>query len=166
MLYRGEPHDIENIEPALIRPDPVLAIPQEERGAWVVEAKDYAVIGPRSTPSPRYFLRVNMPFRVEGREAPLLWGVWVEVAEDDYKRIHELWTSPDQHREPPFRATLANDLENYPATSGLPGTIRLQSPTTVPILMLDPGDHPLAKEQQTDVSQETVLRWLRRILHP
>ena len=86
--------------------------------------------------APRYFLRVNMPFRVTGRVNLISWGIWVEVSARDYRRIYELWDSPDQSREPPFHAALANDIHDYPPTSGLPGVVQLQNPTTVPLFTL------------------------------
>ena len=174
-IYCGKPHDIEHIEPTLLRPDPILSVPKSKRGSWTSEGKDYAVLRPRRSfrewftrpqMSPRYFLRVNMPFAVAGRDKPVAWGIWVEVSQRDYAAVHRLWDSSEQHLHPPIPARLANDIRDYPATSGLPGKLQLQNPSSVPVFTLEAGNHPLIAQQQHGVSEDTVMKWLEPILHP
>src|SRR5262249_35340725 len=119
----------------------------------------------RKTP-PRYFLRVLLPFAVEGRDHACSWGIWVEVEEHYFNRAWDLWNDPDQGREPAFPGRLANDIEGYPATSSLTGAIQLQGPTSIPVCTLDPAPHPLVTEQEHGVTEEKVMHWLRPILHP
>lgn len=172
----GEFHDISNIERTQRRPDALLDIPEEERGKATFESKDVCVLyGRRSDPSgaegaalssaDRYFFRVLLPFRVEGRERPFSWGVWVEVSEPTFDRIKELWSDPDQHLEPPLPATLANQIGDFPAMEGLPGFLHLQAPPSVAKFFLSEGDHPLIRHQREGLTEAIVLEWLEPYLH-
>jgi hypothetical protein len=107
-----------------------------------------------------------MPFAVAGRTKPCCWGIWVEVSKHDYRRTNKLWESPHQHLEKPFPAHLANNIEGYPRTLGLPGLVQLKSPTAIPVFILDPGAHPLIAEQTSGVTETVVMAWLKPILHP
>ncbi len=174
-VFCGELHDIAHIEPSLLRPDPILAVPAGKRKSWTWESKDACILRPRRTllevftkPSapPRFFLRVTMPFAVVGREKPCSWGIWVEVERSSYLLVDQLWDSPNQHLQPPFRGTLANDLHGYPPSPGLPGQVQLISPSAIPVFTLGPGAHPLVAQQQVSVTEEVVLQWLHPIIHP
>jgi hypothetical protein len=174
----GKEHEIAHIEPSLLHPDPVLDIPADLRKKTVTEGKDYSVIWrrphskwlrpilARRSGFGRYFLRIMMPFHVAGRDQPINWGVWVEVDREHYRLAHSLWDSPEQHRQPPFPGRVANNLEGYPPTIGLPGSVQLESPGRVPTFVLDDRDHPLVAEQRNGVTESDVLRWLRPIVHP
>jgi hypothetical protein len=173
----GERHDISRMEPSQRRPDALLSVPEDEHGTATFESKDACILFAKTpgsllerftalSRSDRYFLRVLLPFKVEGRDHPIDWGVWVEVNERQYERVMELWHEPDQHQEPPFRAVLANNIGDYPPTEGLPGLVYLQSPDSIPKFLLSEGGHQLILEQHEGVTEARVLEWLDAILHP
>jgi hypothetical protein len=172
----GESHDISVMEPSMKRPEPLLSVPEDERGTATYESKNVCILfaeTPKSLfarltarpQSHRYFLRVLLPFEVEGRDLPLSWGLWVEVSERQYERVMDLWDDPQQHREPPFEAVLANNLWDYPPAEGLPGLVHLQGPDSIPKFFLSAGSHPLVVEQHHGVTEARVLEWLDPILH-
>lgn len=69
-------------------------------------------------------------------------------------KLHDLSDmDPDQHREPPFLAHLANDIWGYPPTCGLSGSV------------YSDADHPFVVEQRTGVTESRVLEWLHPTLH-
>lgn len=104
-----------------------------------------------------------MPVPVRGEEHACSWGVWVEVSARAWNRTRELWDAPDQHEEPPFPGVLANSLDGYEGTLGLPGKVRLTGPTTVPEFRFDAEvEHPIAREQREGVYPERVYEWLGR----
>ena len=70
---------------------------------------------------------------VLGESEDCCWGVWVEVDEAAYARVHELWGDAAQATEPPFHGVLANNLEGYEDTIGLAGSVQLTGPTSVPV---------------------------------
>ena len=53
-------------EPSFLKPDPFLAVPPEERYFRTLDGKDSCAVRDADETNPRYFLRVLMPFSVEG----------------------------------------------------------------------------------------------------
>lgn len=174
----GELHDLSDIEPSLKRPDPLLDIPDDLRPSAAYESKDNCILFNEESRSGiarllrrfrrgghRYFLRVLVPFSVDGRQIHISWGMWIEVPYENYRRVRELWSDPDQHREPPFHAQLANNIWGYPPTLGLDGYVYLQSPHSIPKFLFSDSNHPFVAEQRTGVTEARVLDWLDPILH-
>ncbi|MFN7975181.1 MAG: DUF2199 domain-containing protein [Acidobacteriota bacterium] len=160
-------HDIENIEPSFKKPDAVLEIPDGERGRLALEDRDWCAVRDAEDTERHYYLRVLLPVEVLGRTKPCCWGIWVEVSARHYERAQELWDDPRQSDEPPFPGRIANRVNGYPDTLGLPGLVSLTDPATIPLFTLDRSiSHPLAQEQRDGVSDERVMEWLMPILHP
>jgi hypothetical protein len=163
----GQVHDIGDLEPSFRRPDPFVAIPRAEREFRTLDGNDHCAIRDAADTQRRYFLRVLLPIPVEGREVPCSWGIWAEVSPEDYKRAMDLWRDPRQGEEPPFPGRLANTCPGYRETQGLPGTVQLISPESIPHFhFLAEVDHPLAVEQRQGVSPTRVLEWLLPWIHP
>lgn len=173
----GERHDISKMEINQRRPDALLSVPEDERGTATEESKDACILFAKSSGSlwkrfaarsqpDRYFLRVLLPFEVEGRDHPFCWGVWVEVYEHQYERVMDLWDDPNQHQEPPFEAVLANNIGDYSLTTeGLPGLVHLQSSDNIPYFFLSEGRHELVMEQREGVTEARALEWFGPYLH-
>lgn len=162
----GETHDLSDMEPSFRWPDAYVAVPDAERAARTRGARDWCMVRDAAGAATRFFLRVVLPVPVRGDARPCNWGVWVEVDEPTYARVHELWSDDAQVQEPPFAARLANAVPTYPPTLGLPGTLRLTGPASVPAFRLAlPSDHPLAVEQRDGVHPERVLEWLGGQVH-
>ncbi len=163
----GEMHDIDQMEPSFRRPDALLEVPPSERRTRTRESNDACVIRNADDTESRCYLRVLMPFRVVGRAGLYSWGVWVEVAEDDFRQAMSLWDDPNQADTPAFAATLANALPGYDGSFGLPGLVSLQDATSIPHFRLaGPADHPLVREQRGEVTPERVLEWVQPMFHP
>ena len=163
----GEDHDISRMDIRFERPDALRAIPREERGDRVLDGDDACIIRDAADTARRYFLRVALPVPIRGEEDPFCWGIWVEVSAESYRRTDALWDAPEQTAEPPFPATLANEIPEFPGSLGLPGTVQLMGPTSIPWLTLA-GDleHPVARMHRKGVFLEQVLEWLAaRIEH-
>ena len=143
----GLDHDGELFELAYLRPDAVVAMDDESRAARVRESNDICIID-----DSRFFLRGTLPLPVHGRDDVYMLGVWVEVSATSFARIHELWRDPAQADEPPFEATLANDVRNHPGSLGDAAALQLTGPKTRPsVFVVDPA-HPLAIEQREGIS--------------
>lgn len=157
----GEEHDFASLEPSYRDPDAYLAVPIEEREHRTLGGKDDRRIRTADDTERRYFFRAGMHMSVHGQEQTCCWGIWVEVSGADWNRVCELWNDPDQDREPPFEARLANSLLGYADTLGLPGSLQLTGPTSIPSFRLAAGlEHPLAVEQREGVRHERLLEWL------
>jgi hypothetical protein len=162
----GEVHDLAEMEPSYVRPDPLLDIPQEEWPDRARVEKDWCQIRGADHGEVRHFLRVLLPVPVAGREIACSWGVWVELTEPAFERVRALWDEDDQHTEPPFAVRLVNELAGFPDTTGLPGEMRLISPKSIPVFHLRADvAHPLAAAQRDGVDEATALRWADMHVH-
>lgn len=83
-------------------PDELFAIPEGDRpGRVSSDGKNFAHLD-----GERFFLRVLLPVQLDiGHE--YRFGVWLEVAEGDLKRIWQIWNTP-QYREAAVEGVLAN----------------------------------------------------------
>jgi hypothetical protein len=157
----GVEHDLSDMEPSYRWPDAYLAVPPAERAFRTLAGKDDCRIRDAEDTARRYFLRAVLPVPIRGEHAPCGWGVWVEVGESAFERVRALWTDADQALEPAFPGALANALTGYENTLGLPGSLQLTGPRSVPRFTLDAGlAHPLAQEQREGVFPERVVEWL------
>ena len=157
----GVEHDLSDMEPSYSRPDAYLAVPPTERTLRTSASKDACRVRDAADTKRQYFLRVLLPMMVRGEEQNCCWGVWVEVDEAAYARVDELWEDAAQANEPPFPGTLANSLKGYESTMGLPGSVQLTGPTSVPVFRLaETVPHPLTTEQREGVHPERVVEWL------
>jgi hypothetical protein len=166
----GAEHDLSVMEPSFDRPDAYLEVPEGERAERTYAADDYCVVWDADGTPRRHFLRVLVPVPVRGESEGFCWGAWAEVAEPDFARAFDNATHPDQASWPPFAGALANRIPLLPAdaasTLGLPGSVRLTGPTTLPEFWLDANlAHPFAREQREGVYPERLLEYLSPGLH-
>lgn len=157
----GGVHEFGSMEPTYRLPDAYLDVPEEEREFRTLGDDSWCAVRTADDSERRYFLRAGLPISVFGEPQACHWGVWIEVSEAAWTRVGDLWTDPDQAAEPSFDGRIANALLGYEDTFGLPGTLHLTGPTTVPSFVLDSAlTHPLAVEQVTGVPFERRLEWL------
>ena len=162
----GDFHDLSNLEPSYARPDAYLEIPEAGRAMLAQFSKSDGRIRSPDVADIRHFLRVQLRMPIHGASEPCAWGVWVEVSGEAWKRARERWDDVDQHTEPPFVGRLANELLGYEDTLGLPGSVQLTGPSTVPEFILDAGlDHQVAVEQREGVYPERVVEWMMAQFH-
>lgn len=140
-------HRLDELELCYRRPDPVVALSQEERDATARETDDLCSIG-----EDRFFVRAVLPLPVAARERDYNLGMWVEVGRDAFFRVIDLWHDPDQANEPPFEAVLANRLPYVPDTSGMPVQLQLTGSRTRPRIVVPASDHPLHLEQTRGIT--------------
>lgn len=138
----GIDHSIDQLELSFKRPDIIAELATDERSSRVQENNDLAVLD-----GERFFVRAVLPLAVLERARPYNLGVWVEVDQRSFERIYALWDEVDQSNEPPFRASLANEVPLLPQTNGLAAELRLVSASTRPSVRLAPTAHPLVVEQ-------------------
>jgi hypothetical protein len=157
----GEEKDLLSMEPSYGRPDAYYDVAEEQREYLTNFSQDDGRIRNADDSERRHFLRVLLSVPIRGEKKDCAWGVWVEVSAADWERAYDLWDDPNQAKEPPFAATLANALRGYEGTLGLRGRVRLTGPKTAPLFELDSdADHPLAREQRQGVYAERVAEWV------
>jgi hypothetical protein len=146
----GEAHAGELRDVRLTLPDPVYELDEEERArrSWVGEDSSLLRDGDRD----RHFVRGLLELPIAGEDEYFGYGVWVEVAPDDFDLLGRLWHDPEGWRHEPFEARLANELLPYRATVGLPLRLRLREVDVLPLVELEDSGHPLALDQRAGIS--------------
>jgi hypothetical protein len=111
----GKVHSPDELELVFLRPDPIVAMPKEQREARAKETNDLC-----SIELDRFFVRTTLPLPVSDRSKEYNLGVWAELSKEAFFRVIELWDEANQDVEPSFSATLANHIPYLPETCGLP----------------------------------------------
>lgn len=150
----GKEHPRSALELSFKRPDPIIALSKEEREERCKESDDICVIKWE-----RYFVRGVLPLPVEGSDRPYRIGAWAEVSEEAYRRILDLWSDENQSLEPPFQATLANDLPNHNNVLGLRVQVKLSGTTTRPDILITDMSHKLFEEQNKGISSHRAYEY-------
>jgi hypothetical protein len=162
----GGEHSLSDIEPCFDRPDAYFDVPAHERGERTWNDPHLCVIWETEQSERRHFLRVLLPIPIHGEDRAYNWGVWAEVAEEDFARTHDGWSDPHRAQTPPFAGQLANLLPQMPPTLGLLGAVQVSAPGEIPRFGLAPhADHPLAQQQRDGVFPEQVIEWASRAVH-
>lgn len=150
----GEEHPRSAMELIFKRPDPIVALSAEEREERCKESDDICVIKRE-----HYFIRGLLPLPVEGRERPYRIGVWVEVDEESYRRILELWMDENQASVPPFKGKLSNNIPSLNETLGISVNLQLTGPTTRPDILVKDNTHQLYREQNKGMSSHRAYEY-------
>ncbi len=161
----GEDHAL--LDPVFRRPDHVAGFPFDRRKGNIMESDDICAIRAQpSTPYDRYFVRCTMSVRLlEHGTADIQWGLWAEIGEKDALIIKQRWEDPEQMRQPPMAATLANNIPGYPLTMGLRLRLQLTGPDTRPSLTFEDGqDHPFVTECKSGVPVSRAKQWVARMV--
>ena len=166
----GRDHDLSELEPSFDRPDAYFAVPAEHRATRTLNTAGLCAIRGTDTEPVRCFVRVVLPVPVRGESRQFCWGIWIEVAESDFKRAGDHWDDPDQASLPPIAGALANEVPFMPDGAGpvlgLRGVARFLGPRDYPEFMLDANvEHPFAVEQREGIYPERLLEYLSPVLH-
>mgnify|MGYP003945682985 CR=1 FL=1 len=121
----GELHEGLPTDWAWRLPDEVWALSKDERDARAKWTDDLCQL------DERYFIRCILKVPFQELEGYYGWGVWAEVAENDFRRYLEVY-SEDASREPPVPGTLANAISQYEAALGLPISVQFGNATSRP----------------------------------
>jgi hypothetical protein len=159
----GEQHEeqLRDIRAAL--PEAVFDLTETERGERAEISDDWCrfVDG---TGAVRFFVRGVLHLPVKRSSEDFRFGVWVEVAEGDFYRLAELWHQEGSATRP-FFGRLANELNLYPRTVGLPVALQLRDEPHLPaVIGLDP-EHELVLDQRGGIEEARVLHLAETVLH-
>ncbi len=154
-------HNLNELELAFDSPDAVFALQEPDRTARADMTPDLCMLD-----GSRFFLRAVLPIPCEGRRLPFNLGLWVETDKQSYCRYVELYSDPNQGREPHFPATIANSVGGYWDLLGLAVNVQLVSETARPTLTCVDQSHPVARDQLNGISGSRALDILSPYLHP
>ena len=155
----GEHHDERLLDIRLGLPHVIHALDADERArrAWL--ADDFAVLDDE-----RFFVRGLLELPIPGLDNRFAYGTWVEVSMPDFQELMRRW-----HDEAQFEAvecTVANELEPYPETLGLGGTLRATAPDRLPAVELADAPHELVRAQRQGISVGRSDELAAVVLHP
>lgn len=161
----GMEHDLGDVEPSFDRPDAYFEVPVESRAERTWNAQGLCIIHEHEGQPARHFVRSLLCVPIRGG-GDICWGIWAEVSEADFELLQVHWDVGDAVTLLPIHGTLANLLPNMPPTLGLPGEVRLESPSQYPAFTLDhDSGHPLAAEQRNGIYEEQALEWRASAFH-
>lgn len=138
-----------------------FSIPEAERearcdltaGVCIVDDKHFFVCGSLEIPV------------IDGSQ-PFVWGIWVSLSLENFKRTAELWDTPGRENEPPYFGWFSSALPLYPPTLNLKANVQTRRVGQFPLVELGPTDHPLAIEQREGITMDRVRQIAEGLLHP
>jgi hypothetical protein len=158
----GERHDEELRDIRCSLPDAVFRVREPERSERAEVGDDWCRFLDDAGVA-RFYLRALLHLPIARTPDDFRFGVWVEVDEPDFYRLGELWDDDDALR--PFFGRLANDLDGYDETAGLPVALQLRQVNLLPSAILLGSGHRLVDEQRSGMSQERARRLAEAALH-
>lgn len=142
------------------KPLSYFEVPEEERAKRCDCGSDECVIDEKW-----FFVRGCIEIPVHGEEDPFIWGVWVSLSEENFKKWIECFEKEKRSHVGPFFGWLNAWLKPYPSTVNLKTKVHLRDKGTRPYIELEPTDHPLSVEQQEGISKERVAEIYSIMMH-
>ncbi|MEM9429553.1 MAG: DUF2199 domain-containing protein [Pseudomonadota bacterium] len=106
---------------------------------------------------PLRYIRCALPLPILGSEAVFGYGVWAEVAPDDFTAYLTAWDAEDYSEFSGAAAALANALPGWNIATPVAAKMRVTSPEVRPALWVDPAAHPIGAAQQRGISFDVLL---------
>ena len=103
-----------------------------------------------------FYVRGCLDLPIKDRSECFDWSVWVSVSRASLNRIVELWDADIRNNEPPFFGWLCNELAPYSGSFSLKANLHLRNSGLRPLIVLEPTDHPLAREQRFGISLRQI----------
>ncbi|MEV4350524.1 DUF2199 domain-containing protein [Actinoplanes sp. NPDC049596] len=113
-----------------------------------------------------YFVQARIILPVHDADEDFVWGVWVSLSRDNFKRTLDSWDTPGRESQPSSFGWLSTDLPVYPSTINLKCDVHPEPVGTRPHIELEPTDHPLAVEQRAGITVARVQEIAEQLLHP
>lgn len=108
-----------------------------------------------------FLIRARLQIPVLGEpDNPLEFGVWVAISKDNWWKYRTTYMDFNATAMGVFYGWLANALPGYEDSVNLKVEVRPQGQAMRPLLVLEPTDHPLAREQQNGITAETAMKYL------
>ena len=153
----GEYHAERPLDIRYDLPDAVFELAEDEREERADVLDDFCRLQNGET---RYFVRGLIELPIRGSSSYFGYGVWVETTEDAVERLGESWH--DDAAGLTEHGFLANELDPYPGSAGLPVTLRTRK--TLPAIVIDES-HQLENDQRVGVTDERADELAASIIH-
>ena len=141
-------------------PIQVQAIPHAERASRVELTADQCVIDRR-----HFYVKGLLEVPVRNSAQPFVWGVWLSISDEAYRRFAELFADPMRTADTSFFGWLCNSLPEYPETQLLKTRLHIREFPMRPWIELERTEHPLAIDQRDGLTEERAIAMAERLLH-
>ncbi len=112
------------------------------------------------------FIRAVLEVPIHGASEPFLWGVWVSLSENSFKRYVEIFDEPVPGEG--FFGWVCNDISLYPYAHSRAADVIVQGGRNRPKVVLhkgDPEDDPLVNDQVQGISIARAQELAERAMH-
>jgi hypothetical protein len=141
----GQHHDERLLDIRLGLPHDIHRLDTDERARRTWLAEDFAVLD-----DSRFFVRGLLELPIPELESRFAYGTWCEVEMPDFQELMRHWR--DEGQFAPVDCVVANELEPYRDTIGLPATLHATSPEKLPTVDLGDAPHTLVHDQREGIT--------------
>ena len=137
----------DTIELTFCRPDDIAVMDEEKREKKCKYNDDIYICEGHN-----FYIRCVLPLPVHDKDEDYSLGVWIQVSENNFNKIWDLWDDEKQSKEPPMDGLLANTV---PLTEGSKNTkvlVQLTGPTSRPKVLIQDEECSLYKEQTCGIT--------------
>jgi hypothetical protein len=138
-------------------PDHYHAVSEAERESADLQP-DFCAIGQH------FFIRGMIEIPLQGSDEPFGWGVWCSLSAASMEKVQSVWEDDDRDRHGPFFGWLNTSLPLYPPTAILKTHVHLRAPPFIPVIEIEPSDHPLSIEQRAGMTMERAVEIAEALL--
>jgi hypothetical protein len=138
--------------PAAPYPYPYFLVPEAERPSRCVLTADQCVVDGKE-----FYVRASLAIHVHEAESPLLYGVWVSLSGEHYRRFSASFDDRSRQAGESYFGWLCTPLMGYPDTLLLKTYVHVQPWPERPLVELEPTTHPLSVDYHHGVSIERAL---------
>jgi hypothetical protein len=110
-----------------------------------------------------HFVRAALEIPIHGVAEPFLWGIWVSLSEESFKRYTHTWGEHDEADS--YFGWFSNRLPYYPDTINLKTHVRPRRDGLRPYIELQECDHPLAIHFHRGLSVEQAQEIAEAVMH-
>lgn len=137
----------------------LMMVPEAEYHDRVEENDDQCIID-----GEQFFLRGHIELPLIDLEEVFIWSVWVSLSKQSFDQIRKHWETEGRETNEPYFGWLMTNLPCYPETLHLKTSVQSQSVGHVPLITLEPNEHPLALEQKSGITMERVHEIIHQVL--
>jgi hypothetical protein len=113
----------------------------------------------------QFFVRGHIDIPVIGSDDVFSWSVWCSLSEESFLRACDRWLKTDRVNDPPYFGWLMTSLPVYPETFHLKTSVQSREVGRVPLVTIEPTDHPLAVEQRNGMTRGRIQEIAHALLH-
>ena len=103
-----------------------------------------------------FFVREHIEIPIHESEEVFIWSVWVSLSEPSFEKMSKSWEQIGRENNEPYFGWLMSSLPGYPETLYLKTSVQEQPVGKVPIITLEPTEHPLSVEQHQGITMSRV----------